>query len=43
MSFGEEIYKYLIGYLYDDYKIKPSHKMLPKTKGCVKGYDGQIK
>ena len=24
-------YKYFIGYLYDDYKIRPLHLMLPKT------------
>ena len=39
ISSGE---KYVIGYLYDDYKIKPLHIMLPKTSGYVKSYDGQI-
>ena len=36
-------YKYFIGYLYDDYKIKPLHIMLPKTKTYVKSFDGQTK
>ena len=36
-------YKYFIGYLYDDYKIKPLHIMLPKTRAHVKCYDGQTK
>ena len=31
ISFGEEDYKYFIGYLYDDYKIKSLHVMLLKT------------
>ena len=30
ISFGEKNYKYFIGYLYDDYNIKPLHIMLPK-------------
>ena len=34
-------YKYFIGYLYDDYKIKSLHIMLPKTKTYVKSFDGQ--
>ena len=38
ISFGERNYKYFIGYLY-----KPLHKMLPKTNGYVKSYDGQTK
>ena len=36
-------YKYLIGYLYDDYKIKPLHIMLSKPSAYVKSYDGQTK
>ena len=36
-------YKYFIGYLYDDYKVKPLHIMLPKTREYVKSYDGQTK
>ena len=35
--------KYFIGYLYNDYKIMPLHIMLPKTRGHVKGYDGETK
>ena len=29
-SSGEKSFKYFIGYLYDDYEIKPLHIMLPK-------------
>ena len=36
-------YKYFIGYLYNDHKIKASHIMLPKTSAYVKSYDGQTK
>ena len=35
----EERIKYFIGYLYDDYKIKPLHIMLHKTSAYVKDYD----
>ena len=35
--------KYSIGYLDDDYRIKPLHIMLPKASDYVKIYDGQIK
>ena len=41
ISFSEKNYKYFISYLYDDYKFKPLHIMLPKTKAYVKIYDGQ--
>ena len=41
--FGEKNYKYFIGYLYDDHKVKPLHIMLPKTSAYVKSYDGQTK
>ena len=41
ISFGEKIYKYFIGYLYNDHKVKPLHIMLPKTSAYVKRYDGQ--
>ena len=41
ISFSEKNYKYFISYLYDDYKFKPLHIMLPKTKAYVKSYDGQ--
>ena len=40
---GEKDYKYFIGYLYDDYKVKSLHKMLPKTNTFVKRYDGKTK
>ena len=43
ISFGEKNYKYFIGYLYNDHKVKPSHVKLPKTSACVKSYDGQTK
>ena len=38
-SFGEKNYKYFIGYLYDNYKVKPLYIMLPKTTAFVKSYD----
>ena len=41
--FGEKNYKYFIGYLYNDHKVKPLHIMLPKTSAYVKSYDGQTK
>ena len=43
ISSGEEIYKYFIGYLYDDYKVKPLRKMLPKARTYVRTYDSQTK
>ena len=43
ISFGEKNYKYFIGYLYNDHKVKPLHIMLPKTSAYVKSYDGQTK
>ena len=43
ISFSEKNYKYFIGYLYDDHKVKPIHIMLPKTNAYVKTYDGQTK
>ena len=42
-SSGEENYKYFIGYLYNDNKVKPLHKMFPKTRAYVKSYDIQTK
>ena len=36
-------YKYFVDYLYDDYKVKPLHIMLPKTSANVKSNDGQTK
>ena len=41
--FGEKNYKYFIGYLYNDHKVKPLNIMLPKTSAFVKSYDGQTK
>ena len=43
ISFGEKNYKYFIGYLYNDDRIKPLHMMLSKTSAYVKSYDGQTK
>ena len=36
-------YKSIIGYLYDDYKVKPFHILLMNTSTYVKSYDGQTK
>ena len=36
ISSREKNYKYFIGCLYDDHKIKPLHKMLPKTTANIK-------
>ena len=33
----------LYGYMYDDYKVKSLHIMLPKTSKYVQSYDGQTK
>ena len=38
--FGDQNYKYFISHLYNDYKVKPLHVMLPKTSVYVKSYDG---
>ena len=42
-SFGEKNYKYFIGYLYNDNRVKPLHIIFPKTSGYVKSYDGKTK
>ena len=42
-SLGEKNYKYFIGYLYNNHKVKPLHIMLPKTSAYVKSYDGKTK
>ena len=34
-------YKYFIGYLYNDHKVRPLHVMLPKTSAYYLSYDGQ--
>ena len=39
ISFIEKIYKYFIGYLYNDNEFKPLHIMLPNTSAYVKHYD----
>ena len=39
IPFNEKSYKCFIGYLYDNYKIKPLHMMLPKIEAYVKCYD----
>ena len=36
-------YKYFIGYLSNDCRVKPVHIALSKTSACVKSYDGQTK
>ena len=33
----------IIGYLYNDNKVKPLHIMLPKTSAYIKSYDEQTK
>ena len=43
ISFGEKHYKYFIGYLYNDDKVKPLNTMLSKTSAYVKSYNGQTK
>ena len=41
ISFCEKNYKYFIGYLYNDKKVKPVHIFIPKTSANVKSFDGQ--
>ena len=43
ISFGKKNYKYFIGYLYNDDKVKPLNIMLPKKGAYVKSYDEQTK
>ena len=43
ISFGKRNYKYFIGYLYNNYKIKPLHIVLSKTSAYIKSYDRQTK
>ena len=40
ISFRENNYKYFVGYLYNDDKVKPLNIMLPKTSTYVKSFDG---
>ena len=39
----EKNYTFVIGYLYDDYKIQPLHILLRKMSAYVKSYDDQTK
>ena len=43
ISSDEKNYKYFIGYLYNDHKVKPLHIILSKTNAYVKSYDEQLK
>ena len=43
ISSGEKNANYFIGYLHNDYKVKPLHITLPKPRACVKSYDSQTK
>ena len=43
ISSDEKNCKYFVGYLYDDYKNKPLHTMLPKRSAYLKSFDGQTK
>ena len=43
ISFGEENYKYFIGYLCNDNKVIPLNIMLSKISPYVKSYDEQTK
>ena len=42
-SSGEKNYQYFIDYLYNHYKIKPLHIVLPKTSTYVNSYNEQTK
>ena len=39
ISSNEKNYKYFIGYLNNDHKVKSLHIILPKTSAYVKSYD----
>ena len=43
ISSGEKSFEYIIGYLFNDYKVEPLHIVLPKTSTYVKSYDEQTK
>ena len=43
ISSGKKKYKYFIYYLYNNFKVKLLHIMLPKTSTYVKGFDGETK
>ena len=38
-----KIYKYFIGYFYNDHKVKLLYIMIPKTSAYLKRYDGETK
>ena len=38
ISFGEKSHEYVIGYLYNDHKVKPLYILLPETRAYVKSY-----
>ena len=42
-SSAQKNFKYFIGYLYNDNKVKPLYIMFLKTSAHVKRYDGQTK
>ena len=42
-KFTGNTYKYFIGYLHNDYKVKPLYIMLPKASSYIKNDDGQTK
>ena len=43
ISSGKKNYKYFIGYIDDDYKIKPFSIVLSKMSAYKKRYDGETK
>ena len=43
ISYSEKDYKYFLGYLCNDHKVKSLHIMLPEISAYVKTYDGQTK
>ena len=43
VSPGEKNYKYFIGCLHNDHKVKPLHIMVARVSTYVKSYDGQTK
>ena len=43
VSLSEKNYKYFIGYLFNDDKVKPLHIMTPKTSAYIKSYHRQTK
>ena len=41
ISSGEKNYKYFVGWINDDYNIKPIWIMLPKTSVYLKSYNAE--